>query len=972
MNRFRAIWIALVVIISAADAGRLQRVCGQDSATKSTPPILVIDAGGHTGWTNRVLYWPYKNELISVSHDKSIRFWDLETGEPTRVLRPPIDRGNAGRLHAASLSPDNKYLAVGGESALRHTADHSVYLIDPIEGRIVKSLAGHPTPIRCVSFSPDGTQLATSCYDEKIRLFNVATGAVRLLNGHTDSVVELAWSPDGRSLISGSWDKTARIWDVSAGQTRSILPHSRSALAVAWSPDGRTIATGSSDKSVRLWGTDGSLRQVWPASPEHIDFVNFSPNSSRLVYGWGGRHSSEHGSAVVDLRTGAELCRYLGQQRNALDGMFLPDGQSVVTVGFGGDIVVWDATTAVVRKKMAAHGGAVSAGGWSRDDRAIGWAYKCNSNSAIKGTCPLSHSFCLSTLNFGPTPDGSFQQAISQRGGYEIQRTKERVATVWLNGGVVSQYQIPNLDAKVRCRTLLSGNRAAVGCDYGLYVFNTQTGQGIHTLPGHSDAVLTLAPSVSQRYLLSGSIDHTLEIWNIEAYEHLASLFFAGNEWIAWTPQGYYASSVGGESLMGWHVNQGPDQLGQFFPASRFHTTHYRPDVIRTLLDSRSVRQAVISANSHRDELERQSVVSLAPPPNVAITQPAPAPQEPVASPVEITATAKSRSDDPIVALRVLVNGRPTETRRIDNPSGGKSLEATETFSLALPPGRHQVVVRGDTARSYDLSPLLDLTVAGDAAANPALYVLAIGADVPAGISGSGAAFGKDASQIAETLKIQAGKQYSQVHVKSLTGPQATLAGIREGLEWLAAHATPSDAAIIYFGATATQNERGEALLLPSDARLTEGGLPAAELQSRLAKIRGKTMLWTDWRSALAAAARTVHDFCLGIVTESHFAGAAVDDLLRELVGTDQGVAVISANSGTATEGVVPPLTSIGWFAQALAEGLNGRAATDGADGVSLSELEEYVKQRVGELSGNRWRPNVGRSPLIPSIPLTK
>jgi hypothetical protein len=83
-------------------------------------------------------------------------------------------------------------------------------------------------------------------------------------------------------------------------------------------------------------------------------------------------------------------------------------------------------------------------------------------------------------------------------------------------------------------------------------------------------------------------------------------------------------------------------------------------------------------------------------------------------------------------------------------------------------------------------------------------------------------------------------------------------------------------------------------------------------------------------------------------------------------------VAVISANSGTATEGVVPPLTSIGWFAQALAEGLNGRAATDGADGVSLSELEEYVKQRVGELSGNRWRPNVGRSPLIPSIPLTK
>ena len=151
------------------------------------------------------MYWPYKNELITVSHDKSIRFWDLETGAATRVLRPPIDRGNAGRIHAASLSSDNKYLAVGGESALRKKGDHADYLIDPIEGRIVKTLGGHPSPIRCVAFSPDGRQLATSCYDDKIRLFDVSTGAVRHLNGHSDSIVDLAWSPDGRSLVSGSW-----------------------------------------------------------------------------------------------------------------------------------------------------------------------------------------------------------------------------------------------------------------------------------------------------------------------------------------------------------------------------------------------------------------------------------------------------------------------------------------------------------------------------------------------------------------------------------------------------------------------------------------------------------------------------------------------------------------------------------------------------------------------------------------------
>ena len=237
--------------------------------------------------------------------------------------------------------------------------------------------------------------------------------------------------------------------------------------------------------------------------------------------------------------------------------------------------------------------------------------------------------------------------------------------------------------------------------------------------------------------------------------------------------------------------------------------------------------------------------------------------------------------------------------------------------------------------------------------------------------AGSGTLFGKGCAHVARDAQNPKSREAVFPDVKTLTGTEATLAAIREGLEWLAQHATPSDVAIVYFAAAATQNEWGEALVLPSDARGSMGGLPASDFQSLLTKIRGQLLLWADWRSATASA-RTVHDFCLGTVTESQFAGAAVDDLLRDLVGTDQGVAVMSANSGTATAGAVPPANAIGWFAQAIAEGLSGRAAADGTAGVSLSELEEYVKQRVGELSGNRWRPNVGRSPLIPPVPLTK
>ena len=89
-----------------------QHVGAQEPA--AAPPILVLDSGGHTSNVWKVLFTPDGKELISVSDDKTIRFWDVASGEPIRVLRPPIGPGREGKLFAAALSPDGRTLAVGG------------------------------------------------------------------------------------------------------------------------------------------------------------------------------------------------------------------------------------------------------------------------------------------------------------------------------------------------------------------------------------------------------------------------------------------------------------------------------------------------------------------------------------------------------------------------------------------------------------------------------------------------------------------------------------------------------------------------------------------------------------------------------------------------------------------------------------------------------------------------------------------
>src|SRR5438309_1853198 len=87
-------------------------------------PLVALDTGGHTNAVYKLMVSDYTRQLISCGLDKTIRLWDLETGEPARVLRPPVANGAHGYLFSAALSPDGKLLAVGTYRALTPLYDH--------------------------------------------------------------------------------------------------------------------------------------------------------------------------------------------------------------------------------------------------------------------------------------------------------------------------------------------------------------------------------------------------------------------------------------------------------------------------------------------------------------------------------------------------------------------------------------------------------------------------------------------------------------------------------------------------------------------------------------------------------------------------------------------------------------------------------------------------------------------------------
>lgn len=967
----------------------------------SPNPVFSLDGQAHSARGSRLIVTPDERLVITAAHDRSIRLWEADSGQLVKRFFVPLRGADDGRIDALAISPDGRYLAVGGElgafiddapppdreALTAFDKERSIIIFALPDGHIHQVLAGLTARAMSLAWSADGAYLAAGLgggSEDGLRIF--ATTDWRPVfkdKEFSGDLVSVAFRQDntlvatGRGFVEGRPIANYALLyrPITAGGFRKtaqrMLPPGPARLAV-WRPDGEAILAGadsllSPTDLVELPGgpANGRSGEVSAEVPPRL--LRYSPDGYRII-----------GGSYTRQATTGWLRRWNGDGRGAAQDFAVPDPRIADLAVLRSGAVVYlseDGTVAAVSPDMklrwrvslpmAALSGAYESLRVSEDGRWISLPV----DASTSGT---EVAFHLDEPGFAPPTSVGARWLGPRDANAHLFLLAWRDSKEAAVGRPGSSY----LARRSASLPLFGDERAvavAVHATDPALVFGTSEGRikktthfgGLIWQRELGADVVAVNLIESRAMVVAATVDGFVRLFRWSDGQPILSYHLqpAQRRWLAVAESGHFEAGIGAEDAAGWIVNRNPGQAADFFPLSRFRADYLLPGLVEQALAAGNERQGVLNALKARPASSQAVAGPTVPAPATPMITDTPdvsrlPPTIDILAPgIEVTVTeprvrirlrVTSPGNFPVTSLRARTVTQASAARTLAKPMAGTD---EQDLVLDVPEEDSEIRIVAENRWGASVPAVVRVHYAGRKTQDNrgTLYVLAAGVSAYDKPEYRLEFAAKDARDfVASLLGQERGRLYRQVVTKILTDKTANRTEIEAGFAWLGKQVSPADTAMVFLAGHGINDGKGDYLYLPREAdveRLHETGVPFRLIRNSLTSLSGRTLLFID----------TCHS---GNVMGRLSQGRSSDHsaAVNELASSENNIVVFASSTGKQYS-----LENSSWgngaFTKALVEGLRGEADLKRRGRITYKQLDAYVSDRVEELTSGAQTP---------------
>ena len=463
--------------------------------------------------------------------------------------------------------------------------------------RTVMTLTTQEAELTDVTFSPDGSLLATASGNGMVELWDMRNGRSlwTMPPASQSGSVLLTFDVTGTRLgVWHTYDEDAQHLYVTnldalsgVAVTSQTLPIAKHPLSVyVPSPDGRMVATDNEEGGTDLWDVESNQKlQTFPGGmPTHA----FSADGTRLVTG-----NSDGAITVWDLPASLDVGegRSIAEFDSANSAEFLfevafnRDG-SCLALGFeDGSVEIWDLSdTGRPQLVLRSLKQEVLELGYSQDDRLLA-ASDTSGKVAVWDTATGELRYVLAghiatAIDF--SPDGQTLATAGLDGTVRVWRALPQEYGELLT--LPADPAISDLELSPDNKLLAMGSVIGPAT-----IRDANTGDLLLTLPGEPDSgVYSVAFRPDGTQIATVGADNVIRIWDLTSGEVLLSWtgheeartpFVSGVLNVSYSPDGMRLATAGVDGVAKvWDASSGEELLVLAGHTDRIHSIAYSPD----------------------------------------------------------------------------------------------------------------------------------------------------------------------------------------------------------------------------------------------------------------------------------------------------------------------------------------------------------------------------------------------------------